>query len=136
MKRILIVEDDTFIRDLYTRAFSRSNYEVEAAADGEEAITKVKSGKYDMILLDIMLPKITGINVLRAIRDPGGATKDVPVFLITNLGQEDIIKEAFKIGADGYLLKAQLTPKDVVNEIELYFTQQTTPDNPQTSPQE
>lgn len=106
------------------RSFQRDGYEVEAAVDGEEALNKVKTGTYDVILLDIMLPKVTGIDVLKSIRSPDAKAKDTPVFLTTNLGQEDIIKEAFKIGADGYLLKAQLTPQDVVDEINSFFKQQ------------
>ncbi|MBI4058463.1 response regulator [Candidatus Gottesmanbacteria bacterium] len=124
MRKILIIEDDTYIRDLYMRSFQRDGYEVEAAVDGEEALNKVKTGTYDVILLDIMLPKVTGIDVLKSIRSPDAKAKDTPVFLTTNLGQEDIIKEAFKIGADGYLLKAQLTPQDVVDEINSFFKQQ------------
>jgi DNA-binding response OmpR family regulator len=123
MKRILIVEDDNFIRDLYNRAFSKAGYEVSVAADGQEALDVVKNTNFDMILLDIMLPKVNGIDVLRAYKDPKSGVKDTPVFLITNLGQEDIIKEAFKLGADGYLLKAQLTPKNVVDEANGFFEQ-------------
>lgn len=124
MKKILIVEDDTFIRDLYVRAFTTNNYEVEIATDGEAALKQIATTLYDMILLDIMLPKVTGIDVLKAIRAPNAKSITTPVFLITNLGQDTIIKEAFTIGADGYLLKAQLTPKDVVSEITTFFTNQ------------
>jgi two-component system response regulator ResD len=121
MRRILIIEDEKLIRDLYVLVFSRSGYEVEEAVDGADAIEKVKANLYDVILLDIMLPKINGLDVLKFIRDPGFKAHETPVFLITNLGQEDIIKKAFDMGADGYLLKAQLTPKDIVNEIQTFF---------------
>jgi len=124
MKKILIVEDDFYIRDIYSKNFSQSGYSIDVAVDGEEAIEKVKTNSYDLILLDIMLPKKTGIEVLRSYRDPRSPVKNTPVFIITNLGQEDIIKEAFKIGADGYLIKAQLTPKDIVGEINNFFAEQ------------
>jgi len=124
MKKVLIVEDDFYIRDIYSKNFAQGGYIVEVASDGEEAIEKAKSSSFDIILLDIMLPKITGLDVLRNYRDDVSNVKNTPVFMITNLGQEDIIKEAFKIGADGYLIKAQLTPKDIVREINNFFAQQ------------
>lgn len=124
MKKVLIVEDDFYIRDIYTKNFVQGGYTVEVASDGEEALEKVKTVSFDIILLDIMLPKKTGIDVLRSYRDPSSTVKNTPVFMITNLGQEAIIKEAFKIGADGYLIKAQLTPKDMVREINNFFIEQ------------
>lgn len=117
----MIVEDDYFISDIYKRVFTKAGYIVDTALDGEIAINIVKDNSYDIILLDIMLPKVTGINVLKEFRKPEALALHTPVFLITNLGQEAIIKEAFKIGADGYLLKAQLTPQDIVSEINNFF---------------
>lgn len=122
-KKILVVEDDFYIRDLYERALKKSGYEVSVASDGQEAIEITKTNTFDLILLDILLPKVTGIDVLRTLRDPASTAKDTPVFLITNLGQEDIIKQAFKIGADGYLLKARLSPENIADEIAAYFSQ-------------
>lgn len=121
MKQILLIEDDFYIRDLYATYFIKAGYSVDLAIDGEEALEKVKDKNYDLILLDIMLPKITGIDVLRIFRDEKSSAKETPVILITNLGQESIIKEAFKIGASGYLLKAQLKPQDLVNEVNTFF---------------
>lgn len=122
MKKILIVEDEKFIRDLYVLVFTRDGYDVDAAIDGEEAVNKIRSGvHYDLILLDIMLPKMNGMDVLKIIRDKNSDTEKIPVFLISNLGQDDIMKEAFSLGADGYLLKAQLTPTDVVSAIDSFF---------------
>lgn len=124
MKTILIVEDDFHIQDIYRMSFVKTNrYIVETASDGQEALVKLNTHIYDLILLDIMLPKVTGIDVLRAMRAPNSPTKNTPIILITNLGQEDIIKEAFKIGADGYLIKAQFTPQDVVHEVDAFFEQ-------------
>ena len=122
-KKILIVEDDFYIRDLYERALKKSGYDVSLASDGQEAIEITKTNTFDLILLDILLPKVTGIDVLRVLRDPVSTAKDTPIFLITNLGQEDIIKQAFKIGADGYLLKARLSPENIADEIASFFSQ-------------
>lgn len=128
-KKILIVEDDYFISDIYKRVFTKAGYIVESALDGEIAINTVKDKTFDIILLDIMLPKVTGINVLKEFRKPESKVLHTPVFLITNLGQEAIIKEAFKIGADGYLLKAQLAPQDIVAEINNFFIKKSQPEN-------
>ena len=140
MKTILIVEDDFHIQDIYRMAFlKKGKYNIETASDGQEALVKLRAHVYDLILLDVMLPKVTGIDVLRAMRSPTSPTHDTPIILITNLGQEDIIKEAFKIGADGYLIKAQFTPQDVVAEVDAFFEQmeqlkQVAPETPGTEP--
>lgn len=124
MEKILIIEDDMYIRELYEGAFKRAGYEVEIASDGEEALEKAEKQTFDLILLDIMLPKVTGIDVLTSLRGSDSTSKDTPIFLITNLGHDDIIKEAFKIGADGYLLKSSVTPKVIVKEIDSFFAKQ------------
>jgi CheY-like chemotaxis protein len=121
MKKVLIVEDEKFIQDLYVLVFKRFDYEVDTASDGQEGVDKIKQQPYDVILLDIMLPKMNGVDVLKIIRNQESPNKNTPVFLITNLGQENIIKEAFSIGADGYLLKSQVTPKDVVAAVTTYL---------------
>ncbi|KKS98155.1 MAG: Sensor protein [Candidatus Gottesmanbacteria bacterium GW2011_GWA2_43_14] len=135
MKTLLLVEDDFHIQEIYRMSFVKTgNYSVETASDGQEALVKLSSHVYDLILLDIMLPKVTGIDVLRAMRAPTSPTKNTPIILITNLGQEDIIKEAFKIGADGYLIKAQFTPMDVVREVDAFFQQMADLQNQSAAP--
>jgi DNA-binding response OmpR family regulator len=121
MRKILIAEDDFYIRDLYIRAFKKAEYEVDTAIDGNEALQKVKDQTYDMILLDIMLPKVSGVDVLVSLKDEESPAKNTPVFIITNLGQDDVIKRAFKIGADGYILKVEHTPKQVVEEVDAFL---------------
>lgn len=114
-KKILLVEDELFIRELYERALSQAGYEVIIAIDGEQAL-KVAKKDLDLILLDIMLPKIHGIDVLKQLKK-SDETKDIPVVMITNLGQEDVINDAFKIGAQGYLIKMRLTPYEIINKV-------------------
>jgi CheY-like chemotaxis protein len=121
MKKLLIAEDDFFIRDIYTKIFNLSGYEVHVAVDGEEGLAKIKEQVYDMILLDIMMPKVTGIDVLRETRTKDNPNKSTPVFLITNLGQQNIIEEAFKLGMDGYIIKSQVTPQQIVDEINTFL---------------
>ena len=122
MKKILIAEDDFFIRDIYSKVFSLAGYEVQVAVDGVDAMEKIKMQSYDMILLDIMMPRMTGIDVLKSIRSLEPPIKDIPVFIITNLGQQNVIEEAFKMGMDGYIIKSQVTPQQIVNEINTYFS--------------
>ena len=119
-KKILLIEDDAYVRDLYQTVLKKEGYSVDIAKDGEEALEVVGQGEYNLILLDIMLPKLTGIEVLKRLKDEA-STKEIPVYLLTNLGDEGIIDEAFKIGADGYLLKAKYLPKQVVKEVNKFF---------------
>ncbi|MGI8419940.1 MAG: response regulator transcription factor [Candidatus Levyibacteriota bacterium] len=122
MRKILIAEDDFFIRDIYSKVFSLSGYDVQVAVDGMDALEKIKAQPYEMILLDIMMPKMTGIDVLRNVRSLPPPAKDVPIFVITNLGQQNVIEEAFKLGMDGYILKSQVSPQQIVDEINNFFT--------------
>ena len=121
MRKILIAEDDFFIRDIYSKVFSLSGYNVQVAVDGADALDKIKSEPYDMILLDIMMPRMTGIDVLKSVRALSTPAKSTPIFIITNLGQQNVIEEAFKLGMDGYILKSQVSPQQIVDEINNFF---------------
>ena len=121
MKKILIAEDDFFIRDIYSKVFSLAGYEVAVAVDGIDALEKIKKQPFDIILLDIMMPRMTGIDVLKNIRTLSTPAKNTPIFIITNLGQQNVIEEAFKLGMDGYILKSQVTPQQIVDEINNFF---------------
>lgn len=120
-KTILIIEDDTFLREMYAHVFRQDNFTIVEAEDGEQGIATAESGQHDLILLDIMLPKKTGIDVLRELRMSDSSAKNTPIILLTNLGQESIIREAYKIGADGYILKADLLPRQVLDKVKAYF---------------
>ncbi len=124
-KKILIIEDDLFVRELYENIFRKKGFDVISAADGEEGLNKALTEKADIILLDIMLPVKSGIEVLKALKKSSLPSQKTPVFLLTNLGQESIIKEAFKLGADGYLLKVKLLPHQIVSEVENFFKGET-----------
>jgi DNA-binding response OmpR family regulator len=120
-RKLLLIEDDVFVSDIYSRELKKGGYETEVAPDGLEGIEKAKENKYDLILLDIMLPKKTGIDVLKEIRIPNSPAKDTPVYLLTNLGQGSIIKQAIDIGAQGYLLKARVLPSQVLHAVNDFF---------------
>jgi len=121
MRKILIAEDDFFIRDIYSKVFSLSGYDVKVAIDGADAFEKIKAEQFDMILLDIMMPRMTGIDVLKNVRSLNIPAKSTPIFIITNLGQQNVIEEAFKLGMDGYILKSQVSPQQIVDEINNFF---------------
>jgi len=120
-KKILLIEDEAFISDMYKIVFTKEGFVVETASDGEEGLAKAQAGDYDLILLDIMLPKMNGLDALKEMRKEGSSAKKTPVFLLTNLGQENIIKQAFKIGAQGYFMKANLLPQQIVSEVRDFF---------------
>jgi CheY-like chemotaxis protein len=126
-QRILVIEDDQFLRELYDELLREEGYEVELASDGQEGLDKVSRGGYDLILLDIMLPKIDGLEILRRLRDkppekPNGAT-----VLLTNLGQDSIIKEGFNLGASGYLIKSAMNPDQVLSEVKVFLSKGSLP---------
>jgi len=119
-QKILVVDDEDSVREIYRHEFLNNGYTVVVAADGEEGLLKAGEEAPDMLLLDIMLPKMSGIEVLRALKE-NELTKKIPVLLLTNLGEETIIKEGFELGADGYLLKVSYTPAQVVEEVKKFF---------------
>lgn len=120
-RKILLIEDDVFVSDIYSRELKKGGYEVEIAGDGLEGIEKAKTEKPDFILLDIMMPKKTGVDVLKELRAPNSTAKEIPAYLLTNLGQGSIIRQALDIGAQGYLLKARMLPSQVLQAVNDYF---------------
>lgn len=119
-KKVLVVDDEDSVREIYRHEFLNNGYTVAVAVDGEEGLLKAGEETPDIVLLDIMLPKMSGIEVLRALKE-NELTKKIPVLLLTNLGEETIIKEGFELGADGYLLKVSYTPSQVVEEVKKFF---------------
>jgi DNA-binding response OmpR family regulator len=114
-KKILVVDDEPAVREIYSKEFSKSGFKVSLAEDGEEGLLKAGKERPNLILLDVMLPKMSGIDVLKALKK-NELTKKIPVLMLSNLGEEQIIKEGFVLGADGYLLKVSYTPAQVVEE--------------------
>ena len=121
--KILIVEDDLFIRELYERQLSLEGFEVVTAEDGEVGLSRINAAIPDLLLLDIMLPKVSGLDLLRTIKAKD-ETKDIPVILLTNLGQDSVIKEGFNLGADGYLIKSAYTPDQIIEEVKKFLSAQ------------
>lgn len=115
-KQILIIEDEFFIGELYQRALSRAGYEVTVITDGAEALQAAQTDRYDIILLDLMIPNVTGIEILRALRDPQKTPElKAKIIITTNLEQREDVRADIERQADGYIVKAELTPKELVN---------------------
>lgn len=120
MKRILLIEDDFFISDLYKRILTGAGFEVAAAYDGGQGLQMARLAP-DLILLDIMLPGLNGLQLLKKIKSEK-SIQNIPVVLITNLGQSSIIKAAFDLGAQGYLLKVRLKPLDLIEQVNIFLS--------------
>ncbi len=119
-KRILIIEDDQDVRELYAEVLRDGGFDVEEAVDGQSGLARMLKDDYDLIILDIMLPKFDGLSILKTIKKKG-ALKDIPIILLTNLDRESIIKEGFALGADGYLIKSEHTPRQIVEEAKKFL---------------
>lgn len=115
--KLLLIEDDVTLVKMYQRKFESDGYEVEVAYDGLDGLKKATETKPDLILLDIMLPKLDGLALFKKMRSQPN-TFNTPVILLTNFGQEDAVFECFKLGAVDYLVKADVTPQQVVSKVE------------------
>jgi DNA-binding response OmpR family regulator len=116
--KVLLVEDDAFLREICSKKLAKEGYTVHEAIDGEQALNGVKSVKPDIVLLDIILPAIDGFQILHQIRsNPDEKIGKVPVIMLSNLGQDDDIKKAMEMGANDYLVKAHFTTEEIITKI-------------------
>jgi CheY-like chemotaxis protein len=116
-KRILLVEDDRFLRKAAEATLRRHGFTVNTAVDGEDALQQVKHQIPDLILLDLIMPKIQGFEVLRILKqDP--STQQIPVIVLSNLGQESDVRQALQGGAAAYFVKANLSLQELVNRVQ------------------
>lgn len=113
-RTILCVEDERFISELYVRALNKAGYNVTVESDGKKALEQAKTDKFDIILLDLMIPTMTGIEVLRRLRGPGEKPLKAKIVITTNLEQREEIRADIEKQADAYLVKAEITPKELV----------------------
>ena len=116
MTKIMLVEDDIALRDIYTSRFEAEGYEVAVASDGEQALTVAVKEKPDLILLDIMMPKISGFDVLDILRNTP-ETKTTKIIVMSALSQTADIDKGKTLGADEYLVKSQVTLSEVVAKV-------------------
>jgi len=116
MKKILIAEDEAALQDALQKVFVSEGYEVEQAFDGEETLSKIRSTKPDLVLLDLVMPKKHGFEVLQEIK-ADGELKRIPVLVLTNLEESEDVMRAIELGARGYLIKANYALKEVLSKV-------------------
>lgn len=119
-KKILLAEDDKFISLAYLDGLKRAGYEVEHAKNGKEALEKAKSFLPDLIFLDIIMPEMNGFEALEEIKKDE-SLKNIPVIVLSNLGQDTDIKKGKELGAIDYLIKANFSMAEVIKKIEFYL---------------
>jgi DNA-binding response OmpR family regulator len=119
LKTILCIEDEHFISELYARALRKAGYEVTIMLSGSDGLVAAQTDKYDLILLDLMTPGLTGIEILSILRDPVKTPKlHSKIIITTNLDQEESMRGELERTADGYLIKAEITPRQLVGIVE------------------
>lgn len=116
LKKVLCIEDEHFISELYARALQKAGYEVDIEMDGQKGLTAAQTDKYDIILLDLMVPTITGMEILSTLRDPAKTPNfHARVIITTNLEQRDDVRQNIESQADGYIVKASITPYELAD---------------------
>lgn len=126
----MIVEDDSFVMDIYKTKLSQEGFSVVEAENGAEALKKLKDVKPNLMLLDIIMPYMDGLEVLKKMKE-NEDTKDIPVILLTNLSQKEEVDKGVSLGAKDYLIKSHFTPSEVLEKIKscLANDQQSTTNN-------
>ena len=120
MKKILLAEDDPFVVEIYSRKIKEAGFDLEIVQTGEEALRKIKEERFDILLLDMVLPGLSGWEVLEAIRkekEKNEQLRALKVLVLSNLGSRPEVERAVRMGAERYLIKAHYTPAQVVEEI-------------------
>lgn len=117
-RRVLCIEDEHFIGELYARALTKAGYQVDIFTDGVTGLKAAQSDTYDILLLDLMVPNLTGIEILRILRDPTKTPNfKAKIVITTNLEQREDVRADIEHQADGYLVKAEITPHELVDFI-------------------
>lgn len=119
-KKILIVEDDNFVAEVYIAKLAEMGYEATLAQNGEEGLEELKKNKIDLILLDILMPVMNGVEMLEEIKKRP-EWKNIPVILLTNVGEKESIQKVRDLGVKNYLIKSHFTPAEVIEKIESVF---------------
>lgn len=116
LKQVLLVEDDRFLRRACEKSLRQQGFNVSTAPDGEEALRAIRAEPPDLILLDLLMPKVSGIEVLKDLRSDE-KTRDIPVIILTNSSKETDVREIESLGVSGYLVKANLSLEELGNQV-------------------
>lgn len=117
MAKILLVEDDPMISEIYQRKFEAAGFEIDIAETGKEVLVKARKEKFDIILLDLVLPELGGMDVLKEIKRSGKYDASAKVVIFSNLNEKSERDKAFELGADGFIAKSQFGPTQLVEEV-------------------
>ena len=117
MAKILVVEDEKKLLEMYVARLEKAGYDVVGVLTGQEGLEKAQQEKPDLIVLDILMPGLTGYDVLKKLK-VNSRTKDIKVLVFSNLGQDEEIKKGLDLGANDYIIKTNYTPKDLLDKIE------------------
>lgn len=115
-KKILLVEDDPFLLDIYKKKFHLAGIEMRIAEDGQQALEMIQDDPPDVLLLDIVLPRVGGWQILEKIKSDKSLEK-MQIIILSNLGQKEEVAKGLNMGAIRYLIKAQFTPNEIVEEV-------------------
>ncbi len=116
MKKILLIEDDPLLIDIYTTKLQQSGFEVQTVEEGEKAVMAIQQERPDIVLLDVVLPHVDGWEILQQVQ-ASEELKRIPIVILSNLGQKEEIEKGLRLGAVRYLIKAHYTPSQVVEEV-------------------
>jgi DNA-binding response OmpR family regulator len=115
-RSVLCIEDEFFISELYSRALTKAGYKITVISDGQKGLEAAQTDQYDIILLDLMVPTITGIEILAKLRGPAKTAQiHSKIIITTNLEQRDENRDSVESQADGYIVKAEITPRELVS---------------------
>lgn len=115
---VLLVEDDNFLRDIIHKRLENEGFKVIKAEDGDQALLEINQSNFDIVLLDIILPNVNGFEVLAKIKNhENEKIQNIPVIMLSNLGQESDIEKAMSMGASNYLIKAHFTTDEIIEKI-------------------
>ncbi len=125
-QKILIIDDDPFILDMYVLKFKEEGFEIDVAHNGKEGVEKVRSFLPDVVLLDVVMPAMDGFDVMTQLKKER-ETRTFHVIFLTNFGQKEDVERGLKLGADEYIIKAHFTPSEVVQKVHQILNQKTSP---------
>jgi len=120
-KKILVVEDEKYLRELYVEMLEEEGYLVDSKENGEDGYVAIKKGGYDLVLLDVMLPGMDGLEILKKIKDSPPEKPNKNIVLLTNLSVDLSISKGIALGIQGYLIKSDLTPGEFVEKVRKYL---------------
>lgn len=123
MARLIIVEDDPFLLSILAEKLKEAGFDIETATDGEDGLKKIKSGNFNLVLLDMVLPKIDGFKILEELRSDD-KLKKIPVIILSNLYDKNNIDKAILLGAKEYIVKAYNTPEEIVLKIKSFLVKE------------